>query len=132
MKSWGNTGYSGNSVIGLNEKCKGRLVKRLLESSARGAQTPALIEHTIGQFFDAVARRLPKYEALVSRHQNKRFIYGELDRESCRLGSALTRSGLAKGGTRRHLAHNCYEWPPMQLATAKAGMFWSTSTRPTA
>ena len=94
----------------------------LTESSARGAQTPALIEQTIGQLFASVVQRLPKHEALVSRHQNRRFTYHELDQASNRLGSALMRCGLAKGDRVGIWAHNCYEWLLMQIATAKAGI----------
>ena len=95
---------------------------RLTASSARGAQTPALIEQTIGQFFDAMVQRLPDHEALVSRHQNLRFTYRELDRESRRLGSALLRAGLVTGDRVGIWAHNSYEWLLMQIATAKAGI----------
>ena len=95
---------------------------RLSESSARGAQTPALIEQTIGQFFDAVALRLPGHEALVSRHQNVRYTYRELDHASSRLASALMRSGLVTGDRVGIWAHNCHEWLLMQIATARAGI----------
>jgi fatty-acyl-CoA synthase len=97
-------------------------MKRLTESSARGATTPALIEQTIGQFFDTVVERQPNHEALVSRHQNVRFTYRELDRESRRLGSALLRAGLVTGDRVGIWAHNGYEWLLMQIATAKAGI----------
>jgi fatty-acyl-CoA synthase len=97
-------------------------MKRLTESSARGATTPALIEQTIGQFFDTVVERQPDHEALVSRHQNVRFTYCELDRESRRLGSALLRAGLVTGDRVGIWAHNGYEWLLMQIATAKAGI----------
>ncbi|MEO8858653.1 MAG: AMP-binding protein [Burkholderiaceae bacterium] len=94
----------------------------LTTSSARGAQTPALIEQTIGQFFEAVVRRQPDQEALVSRHQGARLSYRQLDRESSQLASALMRAGLAKGERVGIWSHNCREWLLMQLATAKAGI----------
>ena len=97
-------------------------MKSLSESSARGAQSPALIEQTIGQFFHDVVQRLPDHEALVSRHQNQRFTYRELDRASSQLASALVRCGLATGERVGIWAHNCSEWLLMQLATAKAGI----------
>ena len=94
----------------------------LLESSACGARTPALIEHTIGQFFESMVRKFPDHEALVSRHQQARFTYRELDQASNQLASALLRSGLAKGDRAGIWAHNGYEWLLMQLATAKVGI----------
>ena len=94
----------------------------LTESSARGASTPALLEQTIGDFFDGIVQRFPERAALVSRHQNKRFTYRALDHASSRLASALLRCGLAKGERVGIWAHNCYEWLLMQLATAKAGI----------
>ena len=95
---------------------------RLTESSTRGAHTPALIEQTIGDFFAGIVQRFPKQEALVSRHQNRRFTYRELDQASGQVASALLRSGLGKGDRVGIWAHNCYEWLLMQIATAKAGI----------
>ena len=95
---------------------------RLIESSDRGVLTPALIEQTIGEFFAAVVQRWPNHAALVSRHQDVRLTYRELDRESHRLGSALLRVGLVAGDRVGVWAHNCHEWLLMQIATAKAGI----------
>jgi len=95
---------------------------RLIESSDRGVLTPALIEQTIGEFFATVVQRWPNQAALVSRHQDLRFTYRELDRESHRLGSALLRVGLVAGDRVGVWAHNCHEWLLMQIATAKAGI----------
>ncbi len=94
----------------------------LIESSARGAQTPALIEQTIGDFFAAMVDRFPDHEALVSRHQGVRFTYRALDRAASRLASALMRGGLVQGERAGIWAHNGFEWLLMQLATAKAGI----------
>ena len=55
------------------------------ESYARGATEPALIEQTIGDFFDAMVARQPDALALVSRHEGQRFSYRELQ--------AFTQSG---------------------------------------
>jgi fatty-acyl-CoA synthase len=94
----------------------------LTSSYATGSTREPLIEETIGRHFEAVARRFPDREALVSRHQDKRFTYAQLDTESTRLASALLRSGMAPGDRAGIWAHNCYEWLLMQLATAKAGI----------
>ena len=95
---------------------------RLIESSDRGVSTPALIEQTIGEFFTTVVQQWPNHAALVSRHQDVRYTYRELDRQSHRLGSALLRGGLVAGDRVGVWAHNCYEWLLMQIATAKAGI----------
>jgi fatty-acyl-CoA synthase len=51
----------------------------LTESYARGAQTPPLIEQTLGAFFADMVARQPEREALVSAHQGRRYTYA-----SCR------------------------------------------------
>ena len=61
----------------------------LTESYDTGRTDVPLIEETIGRHFEAMARRFPEREALVSRHQRQRFTYAQLDRESNRLASAL-------------------------------------------
>ncbi len=94
----------------------------LTHSHARGAQTPPLIEQTIGQHFEAMVQRFPEREALVSRHQGQRRSYRVLDQEANQLASALLRSGLAPGERVGIWAHNGWEWLLMQLATAKVGI----------
>jgi fatty-acyl-CoA synthase len=69
-------------------------LQRLSTSHDIGDTTVPLIEVTIGHHFEAMARRFPDREALVSRHQNVRMSYRELDRESNRLAGRTTgRSG---------------------------------------
>ena len=97
-------------------------MKLLQESQDAGSRDVPLLDATIGQHFQAIARQFPHREALVSRHQGRRFTYAELDAESNRLASALLRSGLAVGDRAGIWAHNCYEWLLMQLATAKVGV----------
>jgi fatty-acyl-CoA synthase len=94
----------------------------LTESYARGAQTPPLIEQTLGAFFDAMVERFPEREALVVAHQRRRYTYRQLQAEANRLASALLRLGLQPGDRVGIWAHNCAEWVLMQLATAKAGL----------
>ncbi len=87
-----------------------------------GDTTVPLIEVTIGHHFEAMAHRFADREALVSRHQNIRMSYRELDRESSRLASALLNSGISQGDRVGIWAHNCAEWLLMQIATAKVGI----------
>ena len=91
-------------------------------SHAIGRTDPALIEDTIGQYFEAMVRRFPQRELLVSRHQGQRFTYEELNRQANCLASALLRAGLASGDRAGIWAHNCSEWLLMQIATAKVGI----------
>ena len=92
------------------------------ESYARGATEPALIEQTIGDFFDAMVARQPDALALVSRHEGRRFSYRELQAESNRLASALLKTGLVPGDRIGIWSHNNVAWVLMQIATAKAGL----------
>ena len=95
---------------------------RLTSSHDIGDTTVPLIEATIGQHFSAMAQRFPDREALVSRHQNCRMSYRELDQESGRLASALLNAGIGKGERVGIWAHNGAEWLLMQIATAKIGI----------
>jgi len=92
------------------------------ESYARGATEPALIDATIGDFFDAMVARQPDALALVSRHEGQRFTYRELQAESNRLASALLKTGLVPGDRIGIWSHNNVAWVLMQIATAKAGL----------
>ena len=91
-------------------------------SHAIGRTDAPLIEDTIGHHFEAIARRFPQREVLVSRHQGQRLTYAQLDRQANCLANALLRAGLAPGDRAGIWAHNCAEWLLMQIATAKAGI----------
>jgi len=94
----------------------------LTRSLAQGATDVPLIEQTIGEFFDDMAVRQGEREALVSVHENRRYSYLELQRESNRLASALLGLGLAPGDRVGIWSHNNAPWVLMQIATAKAGI----------
>ena len=91
-------------------------------SYAAGPTDVPLIEQTIGDFFDAMADAQPRSEALVCRHEGKRYTYRELQIESNRLASALLATGLVPGDRVGIWSHNNSAWVLMQLATAKAGL----------
>ncbi len=94
----------------------------LTQSHDIGRTDMPLIDDTIGRHFETMVRRFPEREALVSRHQGRRFTYAALDREASRLASALLRAGLAPGDRAGIWSHNCSEWLLMQIATAKVGV----------
>ena len=91
-------------------------------SYAKGATDAPLIEQTIGDFFDDMAARQPDHEALVSRHEGRRFTYRELRTESNRLASALLGLGLVPGDRVGIWSHNNAAWVLMQIATARVGL----------
>jgi fatty-acyl-CoA synthase len=92
------------------------------QSYARGQTDKPLIEHTIGDYFDTIVARHPDAEALVSRHQQRRYTYRALQTEVNRLASALLGAGLATGDRVAIWSHNNVEWVLMQLATARLGL----------
>ena len=94
----------------------------LARSLAQGDTAVPLIEEPIGAFFDTMVARQPEREALVSVHQQRRYSYRQLQRESNRLASALLRQGLVPGDRVGIWSHNNAEWVLVQLATAKAGL----------
>lgn len=87
-----------------------------------GPTDTPLIEETIGDYIDAVVERQPNKEALISRHQNIRWTYLELQQKANQLASAMINMGLEKGDRVGIWSHNNAEWLLMQLATAKAGI----------
>ncbi|MGJ7608254.1 AMP-binding protein [Variovorax sp. LT1R20] len=94
----------------------------LTQSMAQGATDVPLIEQTIGDFFDDMVEAQPDREALISRHEGKRFTYRELQAESNRLASALLNLGLVPGDRVGIWSHNNAPWVLMQIATAKVGL----------
>jgi len=94
----------------------------MTDSYARGATEPALIEQTIGDFFDAMVARQGERDALISRHENQRFTYRELQAAANRLASALLATGLVPGDRVGIWSHNNVAWVLLQIATAKAGL----------
>ena len=94
----------------------------LNQSYGQGATDVPLIEQTIGDFFDDMVAKHPDREALISRHEGKRFTYRELQAESGKLASALLNLGLEPGDRVGIWSHNNAPWVLMQIATAKAGL----------
>ena len=87
----------------------------------RGPRVPPLLHQTIGANLREVAARLGEREALVSRHQDLRLTYAQLDAEVDRLARALLAHGIAAGDRVGAWSPNCAEWTLLQLATARTG-----------
>ncbi len=94
----------------------------LTTSYACGQRDAPLLTQTLGDFFDAMARRQGEHTALVVRHQGRRLSYAQLRIEVDRLASSMLRTGLRTGDRVGIWAHNCTEWVLMQLATARVGI----------
>ena len=93
----------------------------LTQSYDKGPEVP-LIEATIGDFFDAIVHKYPERMALVSRHQDIRWTYKQLQQKVNQLASAIIEMGLEIGDRIGIWSHNNTEWLLMQLATAKVGI----------
>ena len=90
-------------------------------SYAKGPEQP-LIEHSIGQALRMTAARLPDGDALVVRHQGRRYTWRELDAEVDGWTAGLAGLGLVAGDRVGIWSANCAEWVLLQLASARAGM----------
>jgi fatty-acyl-CoA synthase len=80
-----------------------------------------LLGMTIGDMFDQTVERYPDNEALISRQQNVRYTYRQLQGEVDRCARALLALGVQKGERVGIWAPNCAEWAITQFATAKIG-----------
>ena len=90
-------------------------------SYTSGTSDAPLLGLTIGDMFDRTATRYADNEALVSRHQNLRYTYRQLQREVDRAARALIALGVEKGQRVGIWAPNCAEWTITQFATSKLG-----------
>ena len=90
-------------------------------SYARGVTEPPLLEYTIGEALDRAAAAWDSGLALVSRHQDIRWTWAELNAEVDRIATGLLAHGVRKGDRVGIWAPNCAEWAVIQFATAKVG-----------
>ena len=93
-----------------------------MESYARGATEPALLEETIGANLERTVRAHPDREALVEVATGRRWTWAELDRDVDALARGLLGAGLQVGERVGIWAPNSAEWTLVQYATAKAGI----------
>ena len=87
-----------------------------------GVSDKKLIGETIGMFFDRQVEKYRDREALVVRHQNVRWSWGELARRVDDLAAGLMSLGLERGDRVGIWSPNTSEWTLAQFATAKAGL----------
>lgn len=91
-------------------------------SFARGPDSAALINISVGQHFDGWARRWEHREALVARHQSIRWTYGALRERVDAVSLGFLALGLEPGNRIAVSLLNCAEWTVIQYAAAKAGL----------
>jgi fatty-acyl-CoA synthase len=94
---------------------------KLTQSYMTGEGTGQLLYETIGACFDRVAAQYADNTALVVRHQDIRWSYGELRRQVDRLAAGLIALGLEPGDRLGIWGPNSYEWVIAQFAAAKTG-----------
>jgi len=87
-----------------------------------GVSAKKLIGATIGAFFDGQVEKYREREALVVKHQNVRWTWGELGRRVDDLAAGLMTLGLERGDRVGIWSPNTSEWTLAQFATAKAGL----------
>jgi fatty-acyl-CoA synthase len=90
-------------------------------SYVSGTSDLPLIGSTLGDFFDRVVEQGPDNEALVSRHQNLRYTYRQLQEAVDRFARGLMALGVQKGDRVGIWSPNYAEWVIAQFATPKLG-----------
>ena len=91
------------------------------QSYVHGASGVPLIGDTIGVHFDKAAERWRDRAALVVRHQNIRWTFGELKARVDAFAAGLIALGIEPGDRVGIWSPNNAEWTVTQFATAKAG-----------
>ena len=90
-------------------------------SYAQGTAVP-LLDRTIGEQLEAVARRWPEGIAVASRHQSRRLTWLELLEAADRVAHGLARLGVEPQDRVGLWAMNCWEWLVVHMACARAGV----------
>ncbi len=87
----------------------------------KGADSPELLDDTIGRYFGRIADRYPDQLALIVRHQDIRWHWAEYRDRVDSLAAGLVALGIEPGDRVGIWAPNCHEWCLTQFATAKIG-----------
>jgi fatty-acyl-CoA synthase len=91
-------------------------------SYTSGTSDTPLLGLTIGDMFDQTAEKYPDHPALISRHQNIRLTYRELQEQVNQCAKGLLSLGLQKGQRIGIWSPNRAEWCVTQFATSKIGL----------
>jgi fatty-acyl-CoA synthase len=95
-------------------------------SHVRGADTPPLLELTIGEALARAAAQWGERDALVSVAQGISWSFAELLARADALASGLLALGLRPGERIGIWSPNCAEWALTQFAAARAGLILVT------
>ena len=91
-------------------------------SYSSGSQDKPLLAMTIGQAFDHTVAQYPDGEALVVRHQQRRYTWRQLAETVELHARAFLALGMRAGDRLGIWAPNCAEWCISQVASAKLGV----------
>jgi fatty-acyl-CoA synthase len=91
-----------------------------MQSYATGPAIP-LIEKNLHEVFDQTVSRVPDREAIVSRHQNLRLTYRQLQERAAETAAGLYGLGVGPGDRVGMWAVSCAEWVYLQIATSRLG-----------
>jgi fatty-acyl-CoA synthase len=91
-------------------------------SYTSGTSDTPLLGLTIGDLFDQTVEKYPDHPALISRQQNIRLTYRDLQDQVNRCAKGLMRLGFQKGQRVGIWAPNRAEWCITQFATSKIGV----------
>jgi fatty-acyl-CoA synthase len=91
-------------------------------SHVRGADSPPLLESTLGQALELALKRWPEREAIVACESGVRMSYAQLNAAADEFGAGLLALGLKPGQRIGIWSPNCAEWAVAQYAAAKAGL----------
>jgi fatty-acyl-CoA synthase len=96
------------------------------ESYVRGANTPPLLEHTIGVALERAADKWQRRAAIIAPFQNIHWTYEDLNARADALATGFLELGLEPGDRIGIWAPNCAEWTLTQFAAAKVGVILVT------
>jgi fatty-acyl-CoA synthase len=88
------------------------------DSYDRGSSEKGLIDKAIGSYFDRIVETCGEKLALVVRHQQVRWTWGELGRRVDDLAAGLIALGLQRGDRLGIWSPNRAEWVVTQFAAA--------------
>src|SRR5256714_13580570 len=91
-------------------------------SYANGTSDVPLLGLTIGDMFDQTVEKYPDQPALISRQQNVRLTYRQLQEQVNRCAKGFMHLGFQKGQRVGIWAPNRAEWCITQFATSKVGI----------
>ena len=91
-------------------------------SYTSGTSDTPLLGLTIGDLFDQTVEKYPDHPALISRQQNIRLTYRDLQDQVNRCAKGLMHLGFQKGQRVGIWSPNRAEWCVTQFATSKIGV----------